>query len=261
MAFKNGIILIKSDTSINHECSIISLELLTQHATQMSHTAPRKVMHYIFGRDYIKTGSLGECEVPRNSILSLKVMINFINGYLPCLKYCRYSPLFLSWLKNQYGMDGRTDGKTNNPWYRFFEVMAISLDKMYILWCYSSTASMSKLWTLYAINFKPLLQQVIMQHYHVHLAICVTHPWLSATSSCCGCQELFSLYTDKCQSLKTWALSGLWKHHRSWDQQSWSGPVPSWVHSSLHKPGHLSTGSPAITLQKWSYLEIPNSKI
>lgn len=83
---KNGIILIKTDTSINPECSIISLELLTQHATQMSHTAPRKVMHYIFGRDYIKTGSLDDYEVPRNSILSLKVMINFINGYLPCLK-------------------------------------------------------------------------------------------------------------------------------------------------------------------------------
>lgn len=80
-----------------------------------------------------------------------------------------------------------------------------------------------------------------------YLTICVTHPWLSTASSCCGCRELFSPCTDKCQSLKTWGLSGLWRRHPSWDQPSWSGPVPSWVDSNRRKPGHPSTGSPAST--------------
>lgn len=75
--------------------------------------------------------------------------------------------------------------------------------------------------------------------------MCSTHPWQSAASSCCECREPFSPCTGKCLSPMTSGPWGWWKRRRFWGRLSWSGPDLSWAHSSSHRPGHPSTGSPA----------------
>lgn len=74
--------------------------------------------------------------------------------------------------------------------------------------------------------------------------MCSTHPWQSAAFSCCECREPFSPCTGKCPSPMTSGPWGWWKRRRFWGRLSWSGPDLSWAHSSSHRPGHPSTGSP-----------------